>query len=73
MINIFKTSDKIIKIIEKQEGGQDEKNRIIGKILVLAKTKETCIDTGDIKSASKVEDSLREILYKSEELHLNRV
>jgi len=62
MKNIFATSDKIIEIIENQEGTDDDKNRIIDKVLVLAKSKEELLDRGLKTRASKVEESLQIIL-----------
>ena len=62
MANIFKTSDKIIEIIENQDGTEEDKNRIIEKVLVLAESKSGFLKVGLKTRASKVEDALQDIL-----------
>ena len=62
MVSTFKTSDEIIELIEAQEGTDDDKNRIISKVLMLAESKSGFLKVGLKTRASKVEESLQDIL-----------
>lgn len=62
--NIFETSDKIIELIEKQEGSREDKSRIMGKVLTLAQTKSELFKEGRDADVEEVEKALQDVLKK---------
>ena len=60
--NIFETSDKIIELIEEQEGSREDKSRIIEKVLTLAQTKSELVKEGRDTDVEMVEEALLDVL-----------